>query len=90
MWSSASGCVLQRRKWYIHLVYIAVILRPLQSIIIVAMCLCLLESILAEVSDNLLKIELYIKCDRICINVPNFTFFGNWLYDNYNIILEEE
>ena len=34
------------------------ILRSLQSIIIVAMYLCLLDSIPAEVSDNLLKREL--------------------------------
>ena len=42
----------------VYLVYIAVILRPLQSIIIVAMFLCLLDSIPAEVNDNLLKREL--------------------------------
>ena len=44
----------------VHLVYIAVILRPLHSIIIIikAMYLCLLDSIPAEVSDNLLKREL--------------------------------
>ena len=42
----------------VHLIYIAVILKPLQSIIIAAMCLCLLDSIPAEVSDSLLKREL--------------------------------
>ena len=42
----------------VHLVYIAVILKPLQSIIIAAMYLYLLESIPAEVSDSLLKREL--------------------------------
>ena len=42
----------------VHLVYIAVILKPLQSIIIMAVCLCLLDSTPAEVRDNLLKREL--------------------------------